>query len=55
MGDVPGQTIGNITENQQGLSGQGVLVGIVDSGVDWQHPDFWGHASTHCMQKSQHP
>jgi len=40
VGDVPGQTIGNITENQQGLSGQGVLVGIVDSGVDWQHPDF---------------
>lgn len=39
-GEVPGQTIGNITENQQGLSGQGVLVGIVDSGVDWQHPDF---------------
>ena len=38
VGDVPGQTIGNITENQQGLSGQGVLVGIVDSGVDWQHP-----------------
>ena len=28
VGDVPGQTIGNITENQQGLSGQGVLVGI---------------------------
>ena len=23
-----------------GLSGQGVLVGIVDSGIDWRHPDF---------------
>ena len=23
-----------------GLSGKGVLVGIVDSGVDWRHPDF---------------
>lgn len=24
----------------RGLSGKGVLVGIVDSGVDWRHPDF---------------
>ena len=23
-----------------GLSGAGVLIGIVDSGVDWRHPDF---------------
>lgn len=32
-GNVPG--IG-----AQGLSGKGVLVGIVDSGVDYRHPDF---------------
>lgn len=27
-------------QQRQGLSGKGVLVGIVDSGVDWRHPDF---------------
>lgn len=27
-------------QEEEGLSGQGVLVGIVDSGIDWRHPDF---------------
>lgn len=27
-------------QEEGGLSGQGVLVGIVDSGIDWRHPDF---------------
>lgn len=29
-----------------GLSGKGVLVGIVDSGVDWRHPDFCNEDGT---------
>lgn len=27
-------------QEEEGLSGQGVLVGIVDSGIDWRHLDF---------------
>lgn len=35
------QTGGNISGNRrQGLSGRGILVGIVDSGVNYRHPDF---------------
>ncbi len=26
--------------DHQGLTGKGVIVGIVDSGIDWKHPDF---------------
>lgn len=26
--------------DKQGLSGKGVVVGIVDTGIDWKHPDF---------------
>ena len=39
-GRLPGQITGNISGGLSGLSGRGVLVGIVDSGVDWRHPDF---------------
>ena len=43
---MPEQITGNISGGKQGLSGQGVLVGIVDSGVDWQHPDFCNEDGT---------
>ena len=31
---------GRAVDETAGLSGAGVLIGIVDSGVDWRHPDF---------------
>ena len=32
--------ISSVQVGEKGLSGKGVLVGIVDSGVDYRHPDF---------------
>lgn len=32
--------ISSIKDGKYGLSGKGVLVGIVDSGIDYTHPDF---------------
>lgn len=29
-----------VQEAPLGLSGQGVLVAVIDSGIDWRHPDF---------------
>ena len=26
--------------NKTGLDGKGVIVGVIDSGIDWRHPDF---------------
>ncbi len=37
-GEVPG--IGGAADYGGGLSGRGILVGVVDSGVDYRHPDF---------------
>lgn len=32
--------ISSVQTGEKGLSGKGVLVGIVDSGIDYRHPDF---------------
>lgn len=36
------QTQVNIAQNTLGLNGRGIKVGIIDSGIDLQHPDFAG-------------
>lgn len=39
--DVSMKEIGAIAARENtGLTGKGVLIGIVDSGIDWTHPDF---------------
>lgn len=30
----------NVAFNNQGLTGKGVVVAVIDSGIDWRHPDF---------------
>ena len=37
-----GETTGTLVEMLSGVTatGKGVIVGIVDSGIDWRHPDF---------------
>ncbi|WP_434311417.1 S8 family peptidase [Hominifimenecus sp. rT4P-3] len=32
--------INSLQEGPRGLLGEGVLVAVIDSGVDWRHPDF---------------
>ena len=39
-GEAKDTTAGMPVGETAGLSGTGVLVGVVDSGVDWRHPDF---------------
>lgn len=37
-----GLTGANIAQNERGLTGDGVRVGIIDTGVDYDHPGFGG-------------
>ena len=39
------QLVGVQTPRQHGLNGQGVKVGIVDTGIDFNHPDLRGHGT----------
>jgi|GEM_PF-1914862 len=32
-------------QRSSGFTGRGVVVGVVDSGLDWDHPDFWSSPS----------
>ncbi|MEO0140395.1 MAG: S8 family peptidase [candidate division WOR-3 bacterium] len=32
-------------QRSKGFTGKGVVVGMVDSGLDWDHPDFWPSAT----------
>ena len=37
------QLVGVQTPRQHGLDGQGVKVGIIDTGIDFEHPDLYGY------------
>jgi subtilisin family serine protease len=37
-----------------GLDGEGVLVVVIDSGIDWRHLDFSGEASDHPTTRIEH-
>jgi subtilisin family serine protease len=32
----------DVAQNELGLTGTGVKVGVIDTGIDWQHPDLGG-------------
>ncbi len=40
------QLIGIQSPRQQGLNGQGIKVGIIDTGIDFHHPDLLGYGPT---------
>ena len=42
MSTALGMTGADIAQNELGLSGAGVKVAIIDSGIDFDHPDFGG-------------
>lgn len=40
------QLVGVQIPRQQGLNGQGIKVGIIDTGIDFNHPDLHGYGSS---------
>jgi len=41
LNDVAVEAAGGVVLHQQrNLTGRGVIVGVLDSGIDWRHPDF---------------
>jgi subtilisin family serine protease len=39
---VPETKANQVWESAPGFTGKGVIVGVVDTGIDWSHPDFMG-------------
>ncbi|MBX3148932.1 S8 family serine peptidase [Candidatus Obscuribacterales bacterium] len=37
------------TFDRQGMTGKGVVVGVVDSGIDWRHPDFLSNGKSRIL------
>src|SRR5690606_21784710 len=42
MGTAKGMTGADIVHSELGITGEGVRIGIIDTGVDYDHPDFGG-------------
>ncbi|MGI0018546.1 MAG: S8 family serine peptidase [Nitrosotalea sp.] len=40
------QLVGVQTPRQQGLDGQGIKIGIIDTGIDFAHPDLYGYGQS---------
>ena len=43
---VPGTGAHQVWNSTPGYTGKGVIVGVIDSGIDWSHPDFTGKDGT---------
>jgi len=43
---VPDTGADQVWQSVPGYTGKGVIVGIIDSGIDWRHPDFMGDDGT---------